>query len=153
LAQLVQQASRHVAEIENSSLFGASHRRRRPEHELFRSDHEDFQGGPFLRDNGVMRGRDPGEKHKQFLRELNEERAAALLRIGSTLESLILQLRAARERVRSASGPDREREVETWQGLRARAVRYRWYLEVQREALGMRRHDVLDEFYQVPSLD
>jgi hypothetical protein len=39
-----------------------------------------------------------------------------------------------------------------WQSLRARAVTYRWYLEVQREALGMRRHDVLDEFYEVPAL-
>lgn len=100
-----------------------------------------------------MRGREPGEKHTQLLRELNEERAAALLRISNTLESLILQLRAARVRVRSASGPDREREVETWQSLRARAAKYRWYLEVQREALGLRHHDVLDEFYEVPVLE
>jgi hypothetical protein len=100
-----------------------------------------------------MRGREPSEKHKELLRELNEERAAALLRISRTLESLILQLRAARERVRGTSGPEREREVAAWHSLRARAVKYRWYLEVQREALGMRRHDVLDEFYEVPALD
>ncbi len=100
-----------------------------------------------------MRGREPSEKHKELLRELNEERAAALLRISKTLESLIHQLRASRERVRSASGPDREREMAAWQSLRARAVRYRWYLEVQREALGMRRHEVLDEFYELPTFD
>jgi hypothetical protein len=100
-----------------------------------------------------MRRRQPSEGHKQLLRELNEERAAALLRISNTLESLILQLRTMRERVRAASGPDREREVAAWHSLRTRAVMYRWYLEVQREALGMRRHDVLDEFYEVPALD
>lgn len=97
--------------------------------------------------------REPSEKHKELLRELNEERAAALMRISRTLESLILQLRASRERVRSASGPDREREVAAWHNLRERAVKYRWYLEVQREALGMRRHEVLDEFYEVPALE
>ena len=100
-----------------------------------------------------MQRREPSEKHKQLLRELNEERAAALLRISRTLESLINQLRASRERVRSASGPDREREVAAWHSLRERAVKYRWYLEVQREALGMRRHEVLDEFYEVPALE
>ncbi len=100
-----------------------------------------------------MRGREPSEKHKELLRELNEERAAALLRISRTLESLILQLRAARERVHAATGPDREREVAAWHSLRERAVKYRWYLEVQREALGMRRHEVLDEFYEVPALE
>jgi hypothetical protein len=91
--------------------------------------------------------------HKQLLRELHEERAAALQRVSSTLESLIIQLQASRERLRRATGADREREVATWRELRARAVKYRWYLEVQREALGMRRHDVLDEFYQVPALE
>ena len=100
-----------------------------------------------------MARRAPNEGHKQLLRELQEERAAALQRISYTLESLIRQLHASRQRIRLASGPDRDREVATWRDLRARAVKYRWYLEVQREALGMRRHDVLDEFYQVPTLD
>jgi hypothetical protein len=100
-----------------------------------------------------MRRREPSEEHRQLLRELNEERAAALLRISKTLESLIHQLRASRERVRTASGPDREREMAAWQSLRARAVKYRWYLEVQREALGMSRHEVLDEFYKVPTFE
>jgi hypothetical protein len=100
-----------------------------------------------------MARRPPSEGHKQLLRELNEERAAALQRISSTLESIIRQLHASRERLRRATGPDRERELATWRELRARAVKYRWYLEVQREALGMRRHDVLDEFYQVPALE
>jgi len=97
--------------------------------------------------------RAPDEKHKQLLRELHEERVSALKRISGTLEALIGELHASRERVRRATGPDREREVATWRDVRARAIKYRWYLEVQREALGMRQHDVLDEFYRVPALD
>ena len=95
----------------------------------------------------------PGEGHSRLLRELQEERVAALQRISRMLESLIGELRTVRERVRRASGPDRERELTAWRDLRRHAVRYRWYLEVQREALGLRRHDVLDEFYEVPTLD
>ena len=95
--------------------------------------------------------RAPDEKHKDLLRELQEERASALRRISGTLEALIRELHASRDRVHRATGPAREREVAAWRDLRARAVKYRWYLEVQREALGIRRHDVLDEFYQVPS--
>jgi hypothetical protein len=100
-----------------------------------------------------MGGRGPNEQHEQLLRELHEERLAALRRISRVLESLIEQLGDLRERVRGASGPDREREIAAWRDLRALAVKYRWYLEVQREAVGMRRHDVLDEFYKVPTLD
>jgi len=114
---------------------------------------KDFRGPLHLGDNdGVIRCA-PNESHNQLLRELNEERASALRRISGTLESLLLQLRASRERVHQAPERDREREMAAWRDLRAQAVKYRWYLEVQREALGMRRHDVLDEFYTVPSFD
>jgi hypothetical protein len=37
-----------------------------------------------------------------------------------------------------------------YERLRARARQYRWYLEVQREALGLRHHGFLDRFYAVP---
>jgi hypothetical protein len=100
-----------------------------------------------------MNRRGPDDGHKQLLKELHEERVAALQRISSRLESLIRQLYASRERVRRAVGPERERELVAWRDLRTLAVKYRWYLEVQREALGMRRHDVLDEFYKVPVLE
>jgi hypothetical protein len=93
------------------------------------------------------------EGHKRLLRELNEERAAALRRISSTLESLIYQLYAACERVRQAAGAERDREIAGLRDLRARALKYRWYLEVQREALGLRSHEALDEFYKVPAIE
>ena len=94
-----------------------------------------------------------GEGHQQLLKELAEERAAALLRISRTLEGLIDQLHAMRERIDRLEGADRERELQTWRELRKQAARYRWYLEVQRESIGLRQHRVLDEFYRVPTLD
>ena len=104
-----------------------------------------------MRHNECMR-LEEREGHKQLLRELNEERVAALRRISGTLESLIRQLHDSRERLRQAAGPERERETASFHALRARALKYRWYLEVQREALGILRHDGLDEFYAVPDI-
>lgn len=81
--------------------------------------------------------RKAAEQHDRLLREINEERAAALRRISGKLESLIDQLR-------------REREPSARASLRREAQKYRWYLEVQREALGLRHHRHLDEFYAIP---
>ncbi len=106
-----------------------------------------------MRQNGRVNGDRSRESHNQLLRELNEERVAALRRISGTLESLISQLHGARERVRGVSGPEREREFAALRDLRARALKYRWYLEVQREALGLLRHEGLDEFYKVPAIE
>jgi hypothetical protein len=77
------------------------------------------------------------DRYDRLIAELNEERVAALLRISRRLESLINQLRATDD-------PTEHRR------LRAEATRYRWYLEVQREALGIRSHANLDEFYAIP---
>jgi hypothetical protein len=98
-----------------------------------------------------MGRRTTAQQHDQILRELNEERAAALLRISRTLEALIAQLRASRERLAQAQGSDRPSEVAAYRDLRREALRYRWYLEVQREALGLRQHHRLDEFYPIPA--
>src|SRR5687767_6576237 len=97
-----------------------------------------------------MAGR-AAEKHDQLLRELNEERAAALLRISRTLESLIAQLEVRRERIAGLDGGDRMREADAYGELQREALKYRWYLEVQREALGLRHHHRLDEFYRIPA--
>jgi hypothetical protein len=86
----------------------------------------------------------------RLTRELNEERAAALRRISGTLESLIGELQAARTRIASLADSDRAPEVAAYAALRRNALQYRWYLEVQREALGLRHHHRLDEFYRIP---
>ena len=79
-----------------------------------------------------------------------EERAAALRRISQTLESLIEQLKTLRAQIGEVHWSDRSPEVAQYRELRRRAVRYRWYLEVQREALGLHPSHRLDEFYEIP---
>ena len=79
-----------------------------------------------------------------------EERAAALRRISETLDSLIEQLKALRPRIGDVHWSNRSPEVAEYRELRRRAVRYRWYLEVQREALGLHPDHRLDEFYRIP---
>jgi hypothetical protein len=90
------------------------------------------------------------DRQERLLRELNEERAAALLRISRTLEAAIAQLQAACERIGTLRGTERSQEVAAYGELRRHAIKYRWYLEVQREALGVRHHHNLDEFYRIP---
>jgi hypothetical protein len=89
--------------------------------------------------------------HERLVRELNEERTAALVRISRVLESLIAQLHAARVRIESGDAADQAREIARYHELRRLAVQYRWFLEVQREALGLRQHHRLDEFYPIPA--
>jgi hypothetical protein len=97
----------------------------------------------------VRRGQ-ANDRQERLLQELNEERAAALLRISRTLETAIGRLQAARERIGPLRGAERSREIAAYGELRRHAIKYRWYLEVQREALGMRHHHNLDEFYRIP---
>jgi hypothetical protein len=58
--------------------------------------------------------------------ELLEEKTAALLRISRTLGELVAELR------------------------RERAELWSWYLRVQRDAIGIRRHEGLEELYPLP---
>jgi hypothetical protein len=99
---------------------------------------------------------DTRAKHQSLLKELQEERAAALARISRRLERLIEQCEATREQIARSddhdgrSDEDRARDIAAYRDLRQQAVTYRWYLEVQREAIGLRNHQGLDEFYRIP---
>jgi hypothetical protein len=95
--------------------------------------------------------RETSRQHDSVLAQLNEERVSALVRISKTLESLLVQLHDSRARLADASGDTRARELAVYRDLHHRATTYRWYLEVQREALGLRQHHRLDEFYKVPT--
>jgi hypothetical protein len=89
-------------------------------------------------------------QHKNLLKELQEERAAALARISRRLERLLNQLQATREQIARGGDEDRARDIAAYRELHKEAVKYRWYLEVQREAIGLRQHQHLDEFYRIP---
>ena len=90
------------------------------------------------------------EAHDHIAWELNEERVSALRRISQTLEKLIVQVGEAGDGLRSVAPAERDRAVTDYRELRSRALQYRWFLEVQREAMGLRHHHRLDEFYRVP---
>jgi hypothetical protein len=95
-------------------------------------------------------GRRAEEAFARFEDELARERAAALLRISSSLEALILQLQELRARLAGISDPERTALLALYGNVLREARRYRWYLEVQREAVGLRNHEGLDEYYRVP---
>ena len=80
-----------------------------------------------------------------------EERAAALRRISQTLDSLIEELAQVRAQIGEVHWSNPSPAVARYRELRRRAVRYRWYLEVQREALGLHPDHRLDEFYPIPA--
>lgn len=123
-----------------------------------------------MRENNPMGRQETAERQGRIELELMEERAAALRRISQTLESLIEELRQLRGQVGEVpafaqSAPARPRrspgtgghwsspsaELARYRELRRRAVRYRWYLEVQRESLGLHPDHRLDEFYSIPA--
>jgi hypothetical protein len=91
--------------------------------------------------------RETAERQGRIELELMEERTAALRRISQTLESLLEQLQAMRG---GGHLSDPSPDIAEYRELRRRAVRYRWYLEVQREALGLHPDHLLDEFYRIP---
>ena len=82
--------------------------------------------------------------------EINSEKAAALSRIAGTLEALLAELARIAAEAAAAAERERERKVARHREVREQALRYRWYLEVQREAVGLTRHEALDEMYPVP---
>ena len=81
---------------------------------------------------------------------LYEDRAATLGRIGGTLQSLIETLDALRLQLPVVSETDRPAALARYAALLDKARTWRWYLEVQREAVGLTRHDLIDELYPLP---
>lgn len=82
--------------------------------------------------------------------ELKAEKAAVLARIAGTLEGVLTELRRRRDELDRLSGDERPRAAEAYAKLREQARLYRWYLVVQREALGLFRHDEVDRHYPLP---
>jgi len=85
-------------------------------------------------------------------RELQRERAAALSRISGRLAELVAGLAELRSRWNELTEEDRRESLSRYRLLREEARLYRWYLEVQRESLGLRGHDGLDEIYPIPGV-
>ena len=99
----------------------------------------------------VMSLQDTADRQLRLERELAEERAAALRRISETLQSLIDQLTVLRGQIGAVHWSDPSPELARYRALRRQALKYRWYLEVQRESMGLRGDYRLDEFYPIPA--
>ncbi len=82
--------------------------------------------------------------------EIQSEKASAMRRVAQRLESLLAELEQTEQVLRGLSGPTRARFVERHRELRAEAEKQRWYLIVQREAMGLRHHGDIDELYRLP---
>ena len=84
--------------------------------------------------------------------ELQEERVSALARIGRRLETLLRSLDEVSGQLEGAGGSERVPLVERYRHLHAEARLYRWYLEVQRESMGLTRHEAVDWVFRMPPL-
>jgi hypothetical protein len=71
-------------------------------------------------------------------------------RVASRLESLLVELQETEKVLRESSGTARARLVARHKELRADADKQRWYLIVQREAMGLRHHGDIYELYRLP---
>jgi hypothetical protein len=88
---------------------------------------------------------------RRLSKEVLEEQAAHLGRLARLLEAEIEELRALLRRMEGLGGEQLEVVRRDFARQRRRALRARWYLEVQREAVGFRSHRDLDRCYPIPA--
>lgn len=82
--------------------------------------------------------------------ELLKERAWALKAVGERIEKLLAALSLLEASLTQRHGADRVPLIEEHRKLRAQAEAERWKLIVQREAMGLSRHDEVDRVYPLP---
>jgi hypothetical protein len=96
--------------------------------------------------------------------EIQKERAEALGRAGERLEEALGVLRALRQKLEGVGGdpPGESRDLEAggrvqadtemarYRAWHARVLQLRHYLIIQREAIGLRRHEDVDRHYPMP---
>jgi hypothetical protein len=84
-------------------------------------------------------------------REIAAEKAAALGRAGERLELALGEVAVLAEAVRRAQdATSRARLLRDYTAARGRAQRARTALLIQREALGLRHHAVVDQHFPEP---
>jgi hypothetical protein len=82
--------------------------------------------------------------------EILAAKADAMRRIGETLEKQLAELERLRAAAAVAEGEERMRLRDRHRALLDRARLQRWYLLVQREAVGLRHHHGLHRHYPLP---
>jgi len=92
-----------------------------------------------------------GEGLRRLDREITAEKAAALGRAGERLEHALAEVAALAEAARHACDRTvRTAALRDYEVARGRAQRARAALLIQREALGLRHHAVVDQQFPEP---
>lgn len=93
----------------------------------------------------------PGEGLRRVEREIAQEKAATLGRAGERLQEALAHLVPIAASVAAATDPaTRARLGAEYEAARARVLQARLTLVIQREAVGLRRHRILDEQFPEP---
>jgi hypothetical protein len=92
------------------------------------------------------------QTHERIKAEIVREKAAALGRAGERLEAALEAVAAIARRLdASADAAEQTRLLGEYAAARARALEARLTLVIQREALGVRQHRVVDERFPEPA--
>jgi hypothetical protein len=95
--------------------------------------------------------RRPGEGVRRVEQEIAHEKAATLGRAGERLQEAVARLEPVAAALARTTDPDaRARLGAQYEALRARVLQTRLTLVTQREAVGLRRHRILDEHFPEP---
>jgi hypothetical protein len=91
------------------------------------------------------------ETHRRINAELSQEKAAALGRAGERLEAALSHAAELSRRLdATANLEEQERLLGEYESARLRALHARLALLIQREALGLRQHKIVDQKFPEP---
>jgi hypothetical protein len=88
------------------------------------------------------------EGHDAFAKEIQRERGATLARVTQRLEAALLDLERAAEALAAQPRDGTLRALHD--EAQAHAAEALWFVVVHREAMGLTRHEILDEVYRIP---
>jgi hypothetical protein len=95
--------------------------------------------------------RRPIDLMKAVEHEIAQEKAFSLGRVGARLEELLRQLRELGDAVaRAQGGEERAAYVDAFNACRQRAADTYYALTIQREAMGVKHHELLAATYPIP---
>lgn len=95
--------------------------------------------------------RRPGEGVRRVEEEIAREKAATLARAGERLQEALDRLAPIAAALAAATHPaDVARLGAEYEAARARVLQERLILVIQREAVGLRRHRIVDEQFPEP---
>ena len=91
------------------------------------------------------------DSHRRINAEIAQEKAAALGRAGERLEAALEHVTLLGRRLDAASDPaEHARLLGEYESARVRAIHARLTLVIQREALGLRHHRIVDQQFPEP---